>query len=134
MSFSRKMSAVAMVSASLALSACGGQEGTEQPASQQGSLTGWTTPTCTKIIGTNAVTFTRDEGATLTSSGGTALSGVAYTFGLVTLDTANTLLAAHSSKLLKSTNAGCNWSQVATVASNLTLTAALLVAHALSLE
>lgn len=120
--FTRKVSAVA---ASLVLSACGGQEGTgPAPSQQQAGLTGWTAPTCNRVIGTNAITFTLDEGATLTPVSGTALSGVAYTFGLVTLDTANTLLAAHADKLLKSTNSGCNWSQVATVASGLTLTAA----------
>ncbi|NMO13270.1 dispase autolysis-inducing protein [Pyxidicoccus fallax] len=126
MSSSRKVLAAAVVCAAMSLSACGGgkdpQSG-EVGEQQQGALTGWTVPSCTKVIGTNAITFTKDEGATLTPVSGTALSGVAYTHGLVALDTPNTMLASHNGKLLKSTNAGCNWTQVNTLDS-VTLTAA----------
>lgn len=70
-------------------------------------------PECTTVAGTAAVTFTADEGATLTPTQGT-LTGVAYTRGLAALS-GSTLLAAHDGRLLRSTDAGCSWSQVATL-------------------
>ncbi|QRK12931.1 exo-alpha-sialidase [Archangium violaceum] len=79
-------------------------------------------PSCSHITGTNAITFTRDEGATLASTG--TLTGTVSTPGLVALDTANTLLAVHANSLLRSTDAGCTWNTVGTVHSGLTLTAA----------
>jgi hypothetical protein len=73
----------------------------------------WIVPTCTTITGTAAVTFTKDEGATLTPSNQT-LSGVGYT-GLAALDTPNTLLAEHKGDLLRSTDAGCTWNKIGTL-------------------
>jgi hypothetical protein len=73
----------------------------------------WITPACAAITGTAAVTFTADEGETLTPTA-TQLSGVGYT-GLAALDTPNTLLAEHKGALLRSEDAGCTWTQIATL-------------------
>jgi hypothetical protein len=70
----------------------------------------WSTPSCTSIAGTDAVTFTADEGATLAPTQG-VLQGVGYT-GLTALDTPNTLLAEHKGALLRSEDAGCTWTQI----------------------
>jgi photosystem II stability/assembly factor-like uncharacterized protein len=70
-------------------------------------------PGCTTVAGTGAVTFTADEGASLAPTQGT-LSGVVYTRGLAALS-GSTLLAAHDGRLLRSTDAGCSWSQAATL-------------------
>jgi hypothetical protein len=72
----------------------------------------WNVPTCNRVVGTAAVTYTTDEGATLTPTT-QPLTGVSYTAGLVALDTPNKLLAAVNSTILRSNNAGCRWSQVA---------------------
>lgn len=70
----------------------------------------WVTPSCATISGTAAVTFTADEGETLTPTA-TTLQGVGYT-GLAALDTPNTLLAEHKGSLLRSEDAGCTWSAI----------------------
>lgn len=70
----------------------------------------WAKPNCTSISGTGAVTFTSDEGATLTPTT-EQLQGIGYTFGLAALDTPNTLLAEHKGILLRSEDAGCTWKQ-----------------------
>src|ERR671917_200696 len=70
-------------------------------------------PSCLRITGTAAVTFTRDEGGTLTPSAET-LSGVGYTYGLTVLDQPNTLMAWHKNDLILSTDAGCSWRVVQT--------------------
>jgi photosystem II stability/assembly factor-like uncharacterized protein len=69
-------------------------------------------PPCSIITGTPAVTFTRDHGETLTPTA-ERLQGVAYTYGLIVLDS-GTLLAWHKDDLILSTDAGCNWRTVAT--------------------
>jgi hypothetical protein len=63
------------------------------------------------VTGTAAVTFTRDRGRTLAPRA-QSLSGIGYTYGLVALDTPNTLLAWHKQSLLLSTDAGCSWREV----------------------
>jgi hypothetical protein len=88
----------------------------------------WTVPDCTTIIGTASVTYTTDDGATLTPTI-RPLSGTSYTLGLVALDTPNTLLAASGSHILRSTDAGCLWTPLANLSREsgnalLTLTAA----------
>jgi hypothetical protein len=64
-------------------------------------------PPCTMIIGSPAVTFTRDEGRTLATPV-EKLSGVGYTFGVAALD-ATTLLSWHKTTLSISTDSGCSW-------------------------
>jgi hypothetical protein len=98
----------------------------DEPAARPGNT--WTVPSCSAVSGTAGVTFTTDEGATLTPTVRT-LQGTSYTAGLVALDTPNTLLAAVGSSLLRSTNAGCRWTPLANLGSQsgnalLTLTAA----------
>ncbi|NUO48319.1 MAG: exo-alpha-sialidase [Polyangiaceae bacterium] len=73
----------------------------------------WSVPSCASVIGTDAVTFTDDEGATLAPTPG-MLQGIGYT-GLAALDTPNTLLAEHKGALLRSEDAGCTWKQIATL-------------------
>jgi len=84
---------------------------------------GWTTPACASVSGTAAVTFTLDEGATLTPTT-QSLQGLGYTYGLVALDAPNTLVAEHQGQIIRSTDAGCTWSSLGAVASPLTLRAA----------
>jgi photosystem II stability/assembly factor-like uncharacterized protein len=88
----------------------------------------WTAPACTTVSGTAGVTFTTDEGATLTPTAQT-LTGTSYTEGVVALDTPNTLLATVGSVLYRSTDAGCRWTPAANLGRSsgnalLTLTAA----------
>jgi photosystem II stability/assembly factor-like uncharacterized protein len=84
----------------------------------------WAPPACDSVAGTAAVAFTRDEGRTLSQTEG-ELHGVAYTFGLVALDTPNTLVAEHDGAILRSTDAGCTWAELGRVDDwPLTLTAA----------
>ncbi len=77
----------------------------------------WETPECTAVVGTRAVTFTTDEGATLADT--SPLRETTYTFGLRALDTAGTLLAttytSDGNTLLRSDDAGCSWAKVADV-------------------
>ena len=74
----------------------------------------WTPPMCESVAGTAAITFTRDEGKTLAPTDG-ELHGVAYTYGLVALDTPNTLVAENAGRILRSTDAGCSWTEIGTV-------------------
>lgn len=71
-------------------------------------------PPCTMITGTAAVTFTRNEGRTLTPSAEPLLP-VAYTYGLAALDTPDTLVAWHRDDLLISNDNGCSWRVAATI-------------------
>jgi len=88
----------------------------------------WIVPTCNRILGTRAVTYTTDEGLTLAKT--RQLTGVVYTRGLAALDVGNTLLAvsvtSKGNSILRSEDAGCNWEQVALLPENelLFLTAA----------
>ena len=72
-------------------------------------------PTCAMVTGTPAVTFTRDQGATLAPAA-EALSGIGYTYGLAALDTPGTLLAWHKADIIISTDDGCSWRVLATFA------------------
>jgi hypothetical protein len=76
-----------------------------------GAPTGWQPPACDTIHGTGAVTFSRDEGATLAPTD-VQLSGVVYTMGLVALDLPGRMLAAFDSGILYSTDSGCSWSRI----------------------
>src|SRR5687768_5432822 len=71
-------------------------------------------PPCTMITGSPAVTFTRDDGRTLTPTA-EKLEGIGYTYGLASLDKGNgsSLLAWHKTALLISEDAGCSWREVA---------------------
>jgi len=68
-------------------------------------------PGCTIVNGTPAVTFTRDEGRTLTPTA-QPLSGIGYTYGLAALDTPGTMLSWHKSTLSISQDNGCSWQPV----------------------
>lgn len=68
------------------------------------------------ITGTSGVAITRDEGLTLTPSAA-PLRGIAYTYGLATLDAPGTVAAWHKDDLLISNDAGCSWRVVATMQS-----------------
>lgn len=75
----------------------------------------WSVPDCSRIAGTGAVSFTTDEGLTLT--GTRPLMGTSYSFGLAVLDLPDTLLATQltssGNHLLRSESAGCRWAEVA---------------------
>lgn len=82
-----------------------GQQNTaENPASS--------VPECNLVTGTAAVTFTTDNGKTLTPTE-ERLSGIGYTFGLTALRQPDTLLAVHNATLIRSTDAGCSWAKIA---------------------
>ena len=78
------------------------------------STSTWRRPSCAAVRGSSAVTFTFDEGRTLAGIPA-PLVGTVYTFGLVTLDTPNTLLAVHADAVLTSTDSGCSWRSIGTV-------------------
>lgn len=102
---------------------CGEVKASDGTRGSRGSARGWTRPACTSVRGTAAVTFTLDEGATLAPTT-ESLQGLGYTYGLVALDTPNTLLAEHQGKLLRSTDAGCTWRVLGAASTPLTLQAA----------
>lgn len=83
-----------------------------------GGLAQWGPPACTSVSGTGAVTFSSDHGATLAPMS-EAIGGVTYTMGLVALDLPNTLLASSGGTLLRSEDAGCNWTTVTTLPSSI---------------
>jgi photosystem II stability/assembly factor-like uncharacterized protein len=71
----------------------------------------WTMPDCSAIRGTGGVVISLDGGAS-TLPAIEPLTGDRYTFGLVSLDRRNTLLAVHGGLLLRSTDAGCSWATI----------------------
>jgi len=68
-------------------------------------------PGCSIVNGTPAVTFTRDEGRTLTRAA-QPLTGTGYTYGLAALDVPGTILSWHKSTLSISHDYGCSWQPV----------------------
>jgi hypothetical protein len=68
-------------------------------------------PPCSLIEGTPAVTFTRNEGATLTPIE-QPLQGTAYTYGLAALDVPRMFLSFHGNTLSVSSDDGCHWRAV----------------------
>ncbi|MFO0725979.1 MAG: dispase autolysis-inducing protein [Myxococcota bacterium] len=84
------------------------------PSDAGTSTPSWARPRCAAVSGSSAVTFTFDEGRTLAGIPA-PLTGTVYTYGLVALDTPNTLLAVHGSDVLTSTDAGCSWRSIGTV-------------------
>ncbi|WP_412537801.1 hypothetical protein R8Z50_18240 [Longispora sp. K20-0274] len=88
------------------------------------AATTWTTtPNCGTVTGPGALTYTNNDGNVLKNTTGTAVA-VTYTYGLVALDTANTLVAAQevttggttTRTVYRSTNAGCTWTSIGTLA------------------
>jgi photosystem II stability/assembly factor-like uncharacterized protein len=84
--------------------------GVDAPAPDSGGGV-WTVPACTQITGGAGITFSDDGGKTLTPLV-QPLTGIKYTFGLVTLARANTLVAQHDDQLWRSTDAGCSWGKL----------------------
>ncbi|MEV6522373.1 hypothetical protein AB0M43_10560 [Longispora sp. NPDC051575] len=90
------------------------------------AATTWTiNPTCATVTGPAALTYTTDEGTTLKATS-TAPTPITYTSGLAALDSANTLIAVQevtvqspwslTKKVYRSTNAGCTWTAIHTLA------------------
>ncbi|UCG61040.1 MAG: T9SS type A sorting domain-containing protein [Candidatus Zixiibacteriota bacterium] len=75
---------------------------------------GWTVPDCDFIKGTRVVTFTTDEGLTMTEL--VEQHRPTYTYGLVALDLPNTLLACRTNEnqavFERSEDAGCTWDRI----------------------
>lgn len=92
----------------------GGVGGTGGTGGTGGIPAEWAVPACDSVTGTSAVTFTKNEGGSLAPTPG-QLTGIGYTWGLAALDTPNTLLAEHKGELLRSGDAGCTWSTIATL-------------------
>jgi hypothetical protein len=69
-------------------------------------------PACSTVLGTPAVTFSVDGGRSVAPTM-ERLNGVGYTYGLVTLDIPDRLLAVHKNTLISSSDAGCSWSAIA---------------------
>lgn len=74
----------------------------------------WSVASCSRVTGTEAVSFTTDEGLTL--AGTRPLRETSYSHGLAVLDQPNALLAtqmtAEGNRILRSENGGCNWSEI----------------------
>lgn len=62
-------------------------------------------------MGTGAVTFSHDEGATLAPMD-QVITPVTYTFGLVTLGEPGAMLAGSGEQILASDDAGCTWHSI----------------------
>ncbi|WP_018352515.1 WD40/YVTN/BNR-like repeat-containing protein [Longispora albida] len=86
------------------------------------AATTWTAnPACSTVVGPGGITYTNNDGATLTATNKTT-TPITYTHGLAALDTANTLVAVQevtdtvtyntTRRVYRSTNAGCNWTQI----------------------
>jgi len=71
-------------------------------------------PPCAVIEGTDAVTFTGDDGLYLTPTKD-RLRGIVYTRGLATLPAPGVLLAAPNGALLRSVDDGCSWTKIGDV-------------------
>lgn len=65
-------------------------------------------PQCGEVVGTPAVTFSRNGGFTLAPTR-ERLQGFGYTLGLVALDRPDTLVAVFNDDAMISTDAGCSW-------------------------
>ncbi|MGW8354951.1 WD40/YVTN/BNR-like repeat-containing protein [Streptomyces wedmorensis] len=85
-------------------------------AATAATSTAWTAPTCNRVVGDGAVTFTTDLGTSLVGTTGT-LKPVSYTHGLVALGAPDTLLATRNSELQRSTDAGCSWTRAGSLGS-----------------
>ncbi|GLZ75976.1 hypothetical protein Afil01_07830 [Actinorhabdospora filicis] len=85
----------------------------------------WHDPSCASVSGPGAITFSKDDGATLAPA--TRPGPVVYTNGLAALETPDTLVAVQevtawpgggtTVTVHRSTDAGCSWSPVATLPS-----------------
>jgi len=77
----------------------------------------WTVPDCDYVSGTNAVTFTTDEGLSVAET--SVLRQPFHTRGLAALDVANTLVAGvamdSDAVVLRSEDAGCQWKKIAEI-------------------
>jgi photosystem II stability/assembly factor-like uncharacterized protein len=74
----------------------------------------WQTPTCAVVKGDGSISFTRNEGRTITPTS-VPQQPLQYVFGMVAVGT-NTLLAVdHRNVLQSSTDAGCTWSRIGAV-------------------
>jgi photosystem II stability/assembly factor-like uncharacterized protein len=110
----------------LTLVACGGgggggiDGGRPDAAIDIDAVGGWGAPSCTSVTGA-AITFTRDEGATL--AGTEPLTGTFYTMGLVALAEPGHLLAGTASAIFASSDAGCTWTHLDDTGSSMRLAA-----------
>jgi hypothetical protein len=95
----------------------GGGGANEGGTGGSGGEAAWSTPACTTVTGTGAITITSDEGATLMPNAG-GLVNVTYTFGVVALEAPNTMLAASGTNLLRSLDAGCSWTDIGDLPEN----------------
>ena len=83
-----------------------------------GEPTSWQPPACDSVTGTGAVTFSKDQGATLAPMDGKIVP-VTYTMGLVALGKPGAMLAGSKGEILASSDAGCSWHSIgATPAAN----------------
>lgn len=85
--------------------------GSESSGSTTGGDPVWTAPTCELVLGTGAVTFTFDEGATLTPMD-QQIEPVTYTFGVAALGQPGAMLAGSGGRILASSDAGCSWEDI----------------------
>ena len=94
------------------LAACGGGGG-DAPARSPARAAVWESPSCTTILGTAALTYTRDQGQTRIPRE-LELPPNHYTFGLATFADPNVLIAlgddGRGLRLQRSVDAGCSWS------------------------
>lgn len=84
------------------------------PAGATGGAGGWQSPRCSVVDGDGSVSFTSDEGATITPTS-MPQQRLQYLYGVVPAGR-NTLLAVdHRGTVQTSTDAGCSWAPTASV-------------------
>ena len=87
-----------------------GQPGETGPDTGQAWQTDWSAPACDSS-GTAAVSWTADAGSSAAATASAVEQG-SHTRGLVTLSSAGGLAAVHEGVLLRSSDAGCTWSEL----------------------
>ncbi|MGW0808746.1 hypothetical protein [Nonomuraea sp. NPDC002799] len=111
-----------VVAAFAVLSVAGPAVADDEPAAA--SFGGWRQPACESVTGDGSVTFTRNEGKTITPTS-KVLEPIVYTNGVVALDRPGELLSMANNVLSTSRDSGCTWAPVAKVnGSNILLAAA----------
>lgn len=72
----------------------------------------WQAPHCKVVTGDGSISFTSDDGRTITPTSATQ-QPIQYEFGVVPLSTANNLLSVDSRGTVQaSTDAGCSWTAI----------------------
>lgn len=83
---------------------------TTGPDGEDAAVTGWQVPTCETVTGNSGVTFTTDE--VTFAPPATVMGTGRFADGLVVTDVPGTLYLSQDSTLYRSTDSGCEWSEL----------------------